>query len=341
MTEKGDVREFLLREIPAHSSDIATHAAKHFGISRQAVNKHLRELAEKGLIVAQGRTRGRAYVLAVKTSAKTIALDSTVKEDVLWREWASPSLGPLRDNVRAICQYGFTEIVNNAVDHSEGRTLSLEARRSPVTTILFVHDDGVGIFNKIRQAFGLDDERHAILELAKGKLTTDPTRHTGEGLFFTSRMFDRFSILSGALSFYHSPVEGDWLLERQPQTPTPGTLVVMEIQVDSQRTTREVFDRFTAADGGYGFDITHVPVALAQYGDENLISRSQAKRVLARVDRFKKVILDFADVETIGQAFADEIFRVFTAGHPDTELSYVNAGPDVERMIHRASSAGE
>jgi hypothetical protein len=52
-------------------------------------------------------------------------------------------------------------------------------------------------------------------------------------------------------------------------------------------------------------------VRLAKYGNDQLISRSQAKRLLARIELFKIVLFDFSGVETIGQAFADEIFRVF------------------------------
>ena len=58
---------------------------------------------------------------------------------------------------------------------------------------------------------------------------------------------------------------------------------------------------------------------LARYGNENLISRSQAKRLLARLEKFKIVMLDFEDVATIGRAFADEIFRVFTNNHPEIQ----------------------
>ena len=60
--------------------------------------------------------------------------------------------------------------------------------------------------------------------------------------------------------------------------------------------------------------VTHIPLRLAEYGEDNLVSRSQAKRVLARVDRFEEVILDYSGIRAVGQAFADEIFRVFAAG---------------------------
>jgi glycine amidinotransferase len=33
-------------------------------------------------------------------------------------------------------------------------------------------------------------------------------------------------------------------------------------------------------------------VRLVKYGDDNLVSRSQARRLLARIDRFKLVMLD-------------------------------------------------
>jgi STAS-like domain of unknown function (DUF4325) len=69
------------------------------------------------------------------------------------------------------------------------------------------------------------------------------------------------------------------------------------------------------------------------------VARSQAQRLLARIDRFKVVLFDFTDVETVGQAFADEIFRVYVKAHPEVELVPVRASTQVEQMIARATSA--
>jgi len=66
------------------------------------------------------------------------------------------------------------------------------------------------------------------------------------------------------------------------------------------------------------------------------VSRSQAKRILAGIDRFKVVSLDFTGVEWIGQAFADEIFRVYQNAHPDIEILVESANTDVRAMIQRA-----
>jgi len=73
-----------------------------------------------------------------------------------------------------------------------------------------------------------------------------------------------------------------------------------------------------------------------QNDDSNLTVRSQAKRLLAGLQLFKEVVLDFANVETIGHSFADEVFRVFVNGHPDVKISFVNANDDVQKMIRRA-----
>ncbi len=66
------------------------------------------------------------------------------------------------------------------------------------------------------------------------------------------------------------------------------------------------------------------------------MSRSKAKRVMSGVAKFKEVVLDFSGVERIGQAFANEIFRVYANAHPAVNVQYLNAAPAVERLIRRA-----
>ncbi|MDP2657397.1 MAG: STAS-like domain-containing protein, partial [Candidatus Deferrimicrobium sp.] len=251
-----------------------------------------------------------------------------LEEDRFWRQEVVPLLTGYRENVFKIWQYGFTEMVNNAIDHSGGTRVTVTVETTAATTTLWIADDGVGIFRKIQAELGLEDERHAILELAKGKLTTDPKRHTGEGIFFTSRMFDDYVILSGGVYFSHKTgEEEDWILERE--RPGEGTTVVMSLRNRSDRTVKQIFEKYTASPKDFGFNRTIVPVRLAKHGAEQLVSRSQAKRLLARFERFKVVILDFAGIDEIGQAFADEIFRVYSLQHPEVRIVPANAGPEV------------
>jgi hypothetical protein len=240
----------------------------------------------------------------------------------------------MAENVRSIWYYGFTEMFNNAIDHSSGTYISVRISKTAAETEITIGDNGVGIFKKIQHALDLLDERHAVLELAKGKLTTDPSRHSGEGIFFSSRMFDDFAILSGEVYFsHHFGKKEDWIL--QANRDQGGTFVTMRLNNHAARTSKKVFDQFST-DDDYGFTKTVVPVELAQYGDNNLVSRSQAKRLLARIEKFKVVVFDFDGVELIGQAFADEIFRVFSLSHPGIIIEHINANNEVSKMILRA-----
>ena len=263
---------------------------------------------------------------------KTYPLSTELEEHILWDQDIAPVLRPLPENVMDIWHYGFTEMLNNAKDHSGGTRILVRIAKTAVTAEMMIADDGIGIFTKIQRAFNLPDQRYAILELAKGKLTTDPSRHTGEGVFFSSRMFDRFSIGADKTYYGHTTAdESDWVME----WGTAGTTVFMELSNHTARTPQKIFDQYAGPDEDYGFNKTVVPVHLAQYGNDKLISRSQAKRVVARLELFKKILFDFTGVRTIGQAFADEIFRVFANEHPGISLLPIHASSEVQRMITR------
>lgn len=328
------VRGFILENIEAHSNDISAITAARFGISRQAVNKHMSRLREQGAIVKIGKTRMSAYRLAsLSRVSLRYSLADRPAEDVVWAKDIRPVIEPLPDNVLNIWHHGFTEMFNNAVDHSSGSLISVHVVKNAISTEVLIADDGVGIFRKVQREFSLLDERHAILELSKGKLTTDPKNHSGEGIFFTSRMFDKFDIASGGFHFRHENGRREaWLTERDKSAA--GTGVFMELNNHTALTTRKVFDEFSSNDD-LDFDKTIIPVMLATYGDDALISRSQAKRLLARVDLFRSVVFDFGGVSAIGQAFADQIFRVFANEHPDITLAPINANKDVQDMIGR------
>jgi len=335
-TRSDEIRRFILNNAPENSRAIVALTAEHFGITRQAVNKHIRVLLDEKKLKCEGTTKSRQYSLMEEHWGKTYLLDGKLNEETVWSE-IKPLLSGLPVNVRNIWNYGITEMVNNAIDHSEGTKVEVLVAKTAINTKCFISDNGVGIFKKIKNALNLDEESHAVLELGKGKLTTDPQRHSGEGVFFTSRSFDQTFIASEKICFAHRGDEKeDYVLE--PETEVKGTRVSLELSNDSQRQIKDVFDQYTSDDGEYGFTKTVIPVRLAQYGDETLISRSQAKRLLMRFEKFKVVVLDFSGVHEIGQAFADEIFRVYRNAHPETEISHTNACDQVDKMIRRAET---
>lgn len=329
------VRQYIITNLPDHPNDIVRLTAEKFKCTRQAVHKHLQELIAGGSVTEQGHTRNKRYQLATLVSwKKSYLLSLGLAEDAVWRTDISGLLEKLPDNVLRIWQYGFTEMFNNVIDHSGATEVSIDLTQTAISTTIDIYDNGVGIFKKIQAAMNLLDERHAVLELAKGKFTTDPANHSGEGIYFSSRMFDEFVIASGEVYFSHQfDKHEDWILQFSPARG--GTLVRMVLQNHTARTTKKIFDQFTSGDD-YGFTKTVVPVKLMQYGDDNLVSRSQAKRLLDRFDRFKIVVLDFTGVSSIGQAFADEVFRVFAAKNPTVEIVSIHESADVKKMISRA-----
>lgn len=329
------IRQFILENIEVHPKDIVQVSSKKFDISRQAINKHIQFLVKQQAISKNGVTKNSRYLLCpIKQLEKIYSLDGKIQEDVVWRNDMLFLLNEFPDNVVDMWSYCFTEMFNNAIDHSAGKLIIVQTIKTAVSTEINIFDDGEGIFKKIQRELGLLDESHAVLELSKGKLTTDPSRHTGEGIFFSSRMVDDFTILSGKTFFsHHHTDDRDWIIERQKfQT---GTSVYMKIKNNTSRTIKKIFDKFTSEDN-YGFNKTIIPVRLVQYSNELLVSRSQAKRLLSRIDKFKIVILDFDRVKAIGQAFADEIFRVFVLNNKDIQLLHINASKDVEQMIIHA-----
>jgi hypothetical protein len=336
--ENPAVRDFILDNLEAHPMDIVAVTSRQFGLSRAAVNGYLRRAVASGLVTATGRTFARRYGLKdLSFHGAKIELTPQTAEDQVWRTAVEPHLMDLRPNVVDICHYGFTEIFNNVIDHSESATALVAYRQNRAFVEIHVGDSGVGIFEKLQRHFQLADQRTSLLELAKGKFTTDPSRHTGEGIFFASRMFDRFHIVSGRLG-YHRIREDDWgwLIETDDLFEyMQGTTVSMQISTAADWTAKDVFERYE--DEEQSFAKTHVPIKLGKYGRELLVSRSQARRILARFERFSEVFLDFQDVPEIGRAFADEIFRVFKNENPAIKLVVINATPGVERTIEAVS----
>jgi anti-sigma regulatory factor (Ser/Thr protein kinase) len=327
----------ITKDVMEHPRDLGKHLAERYHVTRATTSKVIRRLETEGWISRGGPSTHPVYSPGFKRRRTVLsALDGRLEEGALWEQQFAQyfSLAP---NIRGIVQHGFTEMINNAIDHSGGSKVWAQITQDQEIIRVVVSDDGIGIFKRIATALQLPDLRQALFELAKGKFTTDPSNHSGEGVFFTSRMFDKFGIKANGLYFDHEHSKGDdVLVDAIPKTSGDGTTVSMSIALTSGRTTSEVFLQFMNAPDDYGFTRTVVPMRLAQYEGDQLISRSQAKRLIARFDRFKTVLLDFAGVPEIGQGFADEIFRVYARQHLEVELLPINMTEQVERMWRRA-----
>lgn len=322
----------LLRE---HGELSSGALGSRLGISRQTAYLRLAGLVAEGELVRVGAGRGARYRRAARVVAQGAWPRESLAEDAVWRELETPIRSRVsRANVRSILRYGLTEMVNNAIDHSRGGSVAVRVVEPGDRISFEVEDDGVGIFAHVMEARGLASPFEAVAELQKGKVTTMPEAHTGEGIFFTSRMADRMTIESGTTRWVIDGRKGDQAIETAPARV--GTLVHFEIAKDSGRTTLDVFGSFTNAD--VGFSRSRTSIKLFREGDE-IVSRSEARRLLAGLERFEEVQLDFHQVRGIGQGFADEVFRVWQREHPMTKLVVANADPAVRFTIDRARHA--
>ena len=347
----AEVRRWATAHVARHPRDLTHTLAEAFGVTRAAAAPALRRLEREGFLVrAGGSTRPVFSAGASRYIAGDFGL-AGLDESAVWEGHFSPLLD-LPPHVANIVHFGFTEIVNNAVDHAEGRLLRARCAVAGGVVYLWIGDDGIGLFERMRKDLRLEDPRLAMLELSKGRVTTDPARHSGEGIFFTSRAFSVFRIDANHLVYERrnpEPAAGGSKARAAPPIALPpwpddapaatGTRVVMALRTDTRAELREIFDQYTTgAPDDFSFDRTVIPVRLARLGTENLLSRSQAKRLLARIEHFKVVELDFEGVPEIGRAFADEIFRVFARAFPAITLKVLNAGPGVAPMIRRVRS---
>jgi anti-sigma regulatory factor (Ser/Thr protein kinase) len=329
------IKTFIINHVFDNPNTLTQITCKHFQITRPTVYKYIYELVEDKILEKPGSNKLPNYQL-VKTVYNWEYENNHLEEDILWSKDVAPLLKDLKNNVKEICQYGFTEMVNNVIDHSESNTITIQLSVDYLKLKIQVSDNGIGIFEKIKTDLGLEHPKQAILELAKGKFTSDPENHSGEGIFFTSRVFDSFLIFSHKLIFAGFGNEEGFLFDEK--SDLPGTTVNMEIKKDSPTLLKDIFDEYADPDKDPSFHKTLIPVELMQNEGESLLSRSQAKRLISGFDRFTEVILDFKGVTQIGQAFADQIFRVFTNKHPDVHLKMINTSVDVENMIKRVQS---
>ncbi|MEO0352522.1 MAG: MarR family transcriptional regulator, partial [Cyanobacteria bacterium P01_A01_bin.15] len=105
------IRQYILEHVAANPDNIAVQAAQHFGITRQAINKHLKRLVEQGALSTEGTSRNKRYRLHKTFSfLQTYELSQNLQEDIVWIRDVAPHLASLPTNVLDIWNYGFTEI---------------------------------------------------------------------------------------------------------------------------------------------------------------------------------------------------------------------------------------
>jgi hypothetical protein len=132
----NDIRAFILNNIESHSADIAALLAKEYGFSRQTAIKYISREVRKGSLIKIGSTRATRYFLSNGSKVHfTLKIAKGLAEDKIWSKYVKPLISSYPNNIQKICAYGFTEMMNNVIDHSEAKDVmvSVEIKDGKIT----------------------------------------------------------------------------------------------------------------------------------------------------------------------------------------------------------------
>jgi hypothetical protein len=253
-----------------------------------------------------------------------------LSEDVIWRRVREDLGLDSSSPAGRIMGYAFTKMLNNAIDHSGSDRVTINWWVTPDQWSFEIRDYGVGAFPKLRAGLGLANDFEAIQELSKGKRTTDRARHTGEGIFFTSKAVDIFRLSSSGIRWTVDNLRNDVALGVAPTAA--GTSVECQIDPQTERSLLAIFEEFTE---DLAFVRTRPVVKLFEAGT-TFVSRSEARRLLDGLAAdFNTVEVDFTGVSDVGQGFVDELLRVWPGSHPEKTIIPTNMNRAVEFMVRR------
>lgn len=330
--KKASIKMYILEKISQNTEGLSKYVSQELGISPNTVHSYLNELQNDQIIEKTKRDSyhliTKRYMYQLNRSAGDLENDTSAYEAYLY-----PLIAHFSDNIEQIWNYGMSEMVNNVIDHSQAEHLTIIIKQNYLFTKVMLIDDGIGIFKKIKEHFSLLNLEEAICELVKGKLTTDADNHSGEGIFFTSKMMDSFFIFSDGKIFSTTKYENDQISDFPKLTC--GTCVYMSLSNYTHRSALEVFEQYSGDDGV--FHKTRIPIK--NIFDKAPISRSQAKRICNRLEQFKEVIVDFSETEWMGQGFAHQLFVVYAKSHPQTIITPVNMNANIENMYNHVKGS--
>ena len=338
-----DIKNLILNKVHKDGRVTAQEMVKKTGFSRAYLHRFFKELRDEGKIVLIGRANQAHYIpahpAAIRKARKAInqiylkLKNARLEEDRVLEQIKNSSgiFIELPENIVRILRYSFTEMLNNAIEHSGSREIEIKMERLPGSVHFSVNDQGVGIFKKIMDQKGLASPFEAIQELLKGKQTTAPEAHSGEGIFFTSKVADRLVIKSGRKKLIFDNLLEDVIVDECSRLQ--GTKVLFAIALETKRKLEDVFKDFS--NEAFEFNKTQVHVRLFRMG-RDYVSRSQARRILSGLESFETVIVDFSGITAIGQAFADEIFRVWKNRFPEKNIIVQKTNENIDFMIKRA-----
>ena len=332
MNSSGQIKKFILDNLSRHQRDIIHTAIQRFGVSRQAVLKHMHTLIDEKQVIAYGKTRDRFYELRPQVNYnKSILIDNAFSSQSIITEYVLPHLASLPKNLVEIIQFSMGALLNNILDHSMATKLYYKLYLTYDDFHMILNDNGNGIFGHINYVLNLGGNQNAAIELAKGRITTDEENHSGDELNSVFHLFDKAKIESNGMFLNYVNKNSCYAAGKSIQKK--GTRIHLKINPESRRTCQETFKKLFDLQNKY----TLVPINILRISEnEQINSRAQAKSILRKVDNIKTIKFDFNNVDLIGPAFADELIRTIRKSGKAIEIQWINSNEIIDVMMSHA-----
>jgi len=138
----------ITRDVLEHPHDLSKFISEKEGITRAAAARYILQLERDGWIARSGPSTRPVFIPGYRRRVSKQYKLTNLEEDLIWTSDFRPYFN-LSSNVLNIVTHGFTEMVNNAIDHSAGTSIFISASLLENSFTLAVSDNGIGIFEKI------------------------------------------------------------------------------------------------------------------------------------------------------------------------------------------------
>ena len=332
MNSSDQIKRFLLDNLSRHQKDIIQAAINKFGISRQAIHRHMGRLIKENKVIAHGTTKGRYYELIPTVNfTKSIDFNLEFSTEKLMQSYIIPHLESLPKNIYEIFEFSIGALLNNIKDHANALNIYLKLFINHKEAHFIISDNGIGIFEHIKSSLGLQNVHSAAIELAKGNIKVNPFEHSRDEINAVIHLFDMVEIDSSGKSLKFINDANKWEIKHSVQKK--GSRIHLLIDPSSKRTCSEIFNVI--------FDLEQnkirIPINLIEHKNQTIINeKSKAKSVLRNIENYKVIEFDFKEIELIGPAFADTLVRETIEVNKFADIEWVNTNKTVDLLMSRA-----
>ena len=157
----------MLEKIRQDDGAYAQKTMENFEVSITTVKRYLKECVEQKIIVPNADKECGYCLITVEEEWEVDNVED-LEEDTFYFDKVSPILNDLSENSRKIWYYAFTEMMNNAIEHAKAKRICCKVKKDVLYTEISIADDGIGIFNSIRQY--ADQQLHIKMDTAQARM---------------------------------------------------------------------------------------------------------------------------------------------------------------------------